>query len=188
MDDLPEPHRIVQKPGLVRIGIDEDPSPAERRGALEDIGRPDDLLQDSLQNGGVILIRVIGIEQVSEEEKFPVPILCHRDRQVGVGRYAEAVGDGMPLPGIVSLHETGSQDKLAPIQESGIFRFGKRHGRSPDGFSVPIEIDRTVCADIFLYYYNMFWLRLGIGTIPLERISVKAGKISGVQDLRSSCS
>jgi len=52
---------------------------------------------------------------------------------------------------------------------------------------VPIEIDRTVCAAIFLYYYNMFWLILGLGTIPLERISVKAGKISGVHDLRSSC-
>jgi len=100
MDDLPEPHRIVHQPGLLGVGIDEGPSPAERRGALEDVGRPDDLLQDTMQNGGVVQIRVIGIEHVSEEEKFPVPILCHRDRQVGVGRQAEAIGDGMPLPGI----------------------------------------------------------------------------------------
>jgi hypothetical protein len=57
----------------------------------------------------------------------------------------------MLLPGIVPLHEARAEDELAPIQESGIFRFGKRHGRSPDGFSAPIEIDHTVCADIFLY-------------------------------------
>jgi len=90
--------------------------------------------------------------------------------------------------GIVPLHKAGPEDKLTPIQESGIFRFDKRHGRSPDGFSVPIEIDRTVCAAIFLHYYNMFWLRLKIGTRTMDRISVKAGKISGVYDLCRSCS